>query len=212
MSGLPDFFASVTITGAQVRLEPLSERHLKDLTAAGAHPESWRWLPSEHHLPNTMKAFIDDANKLRIARKAVPFATIDLRSLTAVGSTRFHYLEPEQRRLEIGVTWLSPRFQRSNVNTEAKLLQLWYAFEILMCRRVEFKADEENLKSRNAILRLGAKEEGVFRKHMIYLDGRNRNSVYYSIVDDEWPQSKQLLLSRLGYEVSPQVASADCSS
>lgn len=210
MSDVPDFFASVTLKGTQVRLEPLSQIHLQDLAAAGAYPEIWHWLPSEHYLPNTMEKFIDDADKLRKARKAVPFATIDISTAKAIGSTRFHYLEPEQRRLEIGVTWISPHFQRSNVNTEAKLLQLWYAFEVLHCRRVEFKADAENLKSHNAILRLGAKEEGLFRKHMIYPDGRNRNSAYYSIIDNEWPQSKQFLLSRIGYRVSPQIVSPQC--
>ncbi len=202
----PDYFASVTLTGEHVRLEPLSDQHLLDLTAAGAHPEIWRWLPTEHHVPGSMSAFINEALSQRARQKAVPFATIDMDSCAAIGSTRFHYIEPEQRRLEIGVTWISPDFQRSHANTEAKLLQLWYAFEILGCRRVEFKADAENVKSRNAILRLGAKEEGVFRKHMIYPDGRNRDSVYFSIVDDEWPQSKALLLARLGYDVRPRFA------
>ncbi len=209
MSDGPDFFASVTLVGTRVRLEPLGQVHLQDLAAAGAYQEIWRWLPSEHYLPDTMNKFIDDANKLRLARKAVPFATVEISTAKAVGSTRFHYVEPEQRRLEIGVTWLSPNFQRSNVNTEAKLLQLWYAFEVLRCRRVEFKADAENLKSRDAILRLGAKEEGLFRKHMIYPDGRNRDSAYFSIIDDEWLKSKQFLLSRLGYSVAPQVISLE---
>jgi RimJ/RimL family protein N-acetyltransferase len=208
----PDFFSKVTLTGAQVQLEPLSHAHLNDLAAAGAYPEIWQWLPSEHYRPNTMKAFIDEAEQQSLARKAVPFATIDLPSHAAVGSTRFHFIEPAQRRLEIGVTWISPRFQRSRVNTEAKLLQLWYAFEVLNCRRVEFKADVENEKSRKAIIRLGAAEEGLFRKHMIYPDGRSRDSAYYAIIDDDWPRSKAFLLSRLGYEVSPKWALSRCSS
>lgn len=107
------------------------------------------------------------------------------------------------------MTWISPAFQRSHVNTEAKLLQLWYAFEVLGCRRVELKADSENFKSRRAILRLGAKEEGLFRKHMIYPDGRNRDNIYFSIIDDDWKNSRRLLQERLGYEFAPAFAICD---
>ena len=156
-----------------------------------------------------MRPFIDSALALYAARTAVPFATIDVASGTAVGSTRFHHIEPEQRRLEIGVTWIAPAFQRSHVNTEAKLLQLWYAFEVLGCRRVELKADSENFKSRRAILRLGAKEEGLFRKHMIYPDGRNRDNIYFSIIDDDWKNSRRLLQERLGYEFTPAFTVCD---
>jgi RimJ/RimL family protein N-acetyltransferase len=152
-----------------------------------------------------MASFIDSAISQHERELAVPFATVDEEISKAVGSTRFHCIEPTQRRLEIGVTWISPDYQRSHVNTEAKFLQLWYAFEVLDCRRVEFKADAENLKSRKAILRLGAKEEGYFRKHMIYPDGRNRDSVYFSILNDEWESRKMGLLDRLGYEVRPSV-------
>jgi RimJ/RimL family protein N-acetyltransferase len=162
-----DYFARVVLIGTRVRLEPLSQRHLEELATAGAQAEIWHWLPTDHHSTGSMASFISGALSQYAQRKAVPFATIDAKSSTAVGSTRYHYIEPEQRRLEIGVTWVSPRFQHSHINTEAKLLQLWYAFEVLGCRRVEFKADAENVKSRNAILRLGAKEEGYFRKHMI---------------------------------------------
>jgi N-acetyltransferase len=200
-----DYFAGVTLVGPRVRLELLSQSHCDALSEAGAEPAIWRWLPTEHHAPGTMRSFIDDAVALHTRRAVVPFATIDLASGSAVGSTRFHYIDPVQRRLEIGVTWIAPAFQRSHVNTEAKFLQLWYAFEVLDCRRVEFKADSENTKSRRSIARLGAKEEGLFRKHMIYPDGRNRDSVYFSIIDDEWPHSKALLEARLGYKVDPTV-------
>jgi RimJ/RimL family protein N-acetyltransferase len=110
---------------------------------------------------------------------------------------------PEHRRLEIGVTWIGMAHQRSHINTEAKLLQLWYAIEILRYRRIELKADVENVKSRAAIARLGATEEGVFRKHMLYDDGRNRDNVYFSIIDDDWPTVRARLESRLGYRVMP---------
>jgi RimJ/RimL family protein N-acetyltransferase len=212
MSENANYFARVVLTGARVRLEPLGQRHAEDLSIAGAQPEVWRWLPTDHHGPGAMGSFISVALDQYSQHKAVPFATIDAITSTAVGSTRYHCIEPEQRRLEIGVTWISPAFQRSHVNTEAKLLQLWYAFEVLRCRRVEFKADAENMKSRNAILRLGATEEGYFRKHMIYPDGRNRDSVYFSILDDEWVACKAHLLSRLRYDVRPCVAESGDAS
>jgi N-acetyltransferase len=204
MKANANYFAKVTLKGERVRLEPLSERHLEDLSRSGSDAEIWKWLPREHHGPGAMASFVDSAVLQFRRSAAVPFATIDIASAKAVGSTRFHYVEPEQRRLEIGFTWIAPEFQRSYVNTETKFLQLWYAFEILKCRRVEFKADADNLKSRTAILRLGAKEEGYFRKHMLYPDGRNRDSVYYSIIDDEWPACKTLLQSRMGYAVNPE--------
>jgi N-acetyltransferase len=209
---MPDYFNQVTLTGARARLEPLSQKHLGDLSIAGAQGEIWPWLPSEHFAPGSMASFISGALSQYAQRKAIPFATIDMSCSVAVGSTRFHCIEPEHRRLEIGVTWISEKFQRSHINTEAKFLQLWYAFEVLRCRRVEFKADVENIKSRNAILRLGAKEEGYFRKHMIYPDGRNRDSVYFSLLDDEWPSSKASLLSRLGYDVQPRVSEIGATS
>jgi RimJ/RimL family protein N-acetyltransferase len=205
----PDYFARVVLVGERVRLEPLTRRHDNDLSVAGAQADIWRWLPTEHYTPGSMASFIDRAMSQYRQRKAVPFATIELEGSRAVGSTRFHYVEPEQRRLEIGVTWIASAYQRTHVNTEAKFLQLWYAFEILGCRRVEFKADAENTKSRQAILRLGAKEEGYFRKHMIYPDGRNRDSVYFSIIDDDWAKTRAALLCRLGYDVQPHVIESD---
>ncbi|MDZ4255501.1 MAG: GNAT family protein [Sulfuritalea sp.] len=203
-----DFFARVALQGKRVRLEPLTLRHVDDLAQAGADAAIWQWLPTAHDAPGTMETFIRAALAQQALRKAVPFATIDAASSSAVGSTRYHFIEPEQLRLEIGFTWVSSLFQRSHVNTEAKFLQLWYAFEVLGCRRVEFKADAENFKSRAAILRLGAKEEGLFRKHMIYPDGRNRDSVYFAMLDDEWADAKAFLLSRLAYDPEPRVIGA----
>jgi len=198
-----EFFETVLITGARVSLEPLAHRHLDDLAIAGADENIWRRLPSAHHLPGTMLAFIELALAARERRSALPFAVIDRPTKKAVGSTRYHHIETEHRRLEIGVTWIGTAFQRSYINTEAKLLQLWYAFELLKCRRVEFKADVDNSKSRVAILRLGAVQEGIFRKHMLYSDGRNRDNVYFSIVDVEWPQVRAGLEAKLGYPVVP---------
>ncbi len=198
-----DCFTPVLVTGARVALEPLGLNHLDDLAAAGADAAIWRWLPSAHHRPGTMRAFIDSAMIAHQNRTALPFATIDLASQKAVGSTRYHHIVPEHRRLEIGVTWIGTVHQRSHVNTEAKLLQLWYAIEVLRYRRIELKADVENMKSRAAIARLGATEEGVFRKHMLYDDGRNRDNVYFSIIDDDWPAVRARLEARLGYRVTP---------
>jgi len=200
-----DFFKPVVITGKRVALEPLSIRHLDDLSAAGADESIWRWLPSAHYLPGTMAEFIDSALTAHAQRSALPFAIIDLEMKRAVGSTRYHHVVAEHRRLEIGVTWIGIAFQRSHINTEAKLLQLWYAFEVLLCRRVELKADIDNVRSRAAILRLGAMEEGIFRKHMLYSDGRNRDNVYFSIVDDEWPRIRARLEDKLGYPVQPTI-------
>jgi N-acetyltransferase len=198
-----DFFKPVLIKGKRVSLEPLALRHLQDLSAAGADASIWRWLPTMHHLPGSMPAFIEQALAAQERRIALPFAIVDRESTKAVGSTRYHHVDTEHRRLEIGVTWIATAFQRSYVNTETKLLQLWYAFDVLQCRRVELKADVENEKSRDAILRLGATQEGIFRKHMLYADGRNRDNVYFSIVDDDWAAVRARLEAKLGYPVGP---------
>ncbi len=178
-------------------------QYLDDLTVAGNDATLWRWLPTAHYRPGSMSAFIKSGMHAQAKRLALCFAIMDAATGKAVGSTRYHHIDVEHRRLEIGVTWIGPAYQRSYVNTETKLIQLWYAFEILNCRRVELKADVENLKSRTAILRLGATEEGRFRKHMLYPDGRNRDNVYYSIIDDEWKQIREGLERKLGYAVSP---------
>jgi N-acetyltransferase len=198
-----DFFAPVRITGKHVALEPLSMRHVADLAVAGADEAIWRWLPTAHHQPGSMRSFVESALAAQERRAALPFATIDLLSGQAVGSTRYHHIDPEHRRLEIGVTWIGPSHQRSHINTEAKLLQFWYAIDVLKCRRVELKADVDNAKSRAAILRLGALEEGIFRKHMLYADGRNRDNVYFSVIDDDWPAVRARLEGKLGYAVVP---------
>jgi RimJ/RimL family protein N-acetyltransferase len=198
-----NYFKPVRIKGTRVSLEPISLSHLDDLAAAGADQSIWQWLPSAHHLPGSMRVFIEQALAAQERESALVFATVDEVTKKVVGSTRFHHIDVEHRRLEIGVTWIGTAFQRSYVNTEAKLLQLWYAFEVLMCRRVELKADVDNKKSRAAILRLGATHEGIFRKHMLYSDGRNRDNAYFSIIDDEWPQVRAQVESKLGYPVVP---------
>ena len=128
----------------------------------------------------------------------MPFATVERNSKKIVGSTRFMNIDAMNRHVEIGSTWIAPPWQRTAVNTEAKYLMLRHAFETWKCMRVEFKTDLMNERSRRAILRLGAKEEGTFRKHMVTWSGRIRDSVYFSIIDTEWPEVKARLEAKLG--------------
>jgi RimJ/RimL family protein N-acetyltransferase len=180
----------VTLHGRHVRLEPLSAAHLADLADAGADPEIWRWYATTHDKPEAMASFIRTALELQQSGSALPFATIDRATGRAVGSSRFANVSRVDRRAEIGWTWLNPGYQRTAANTEAKYLMLTHAFEELGCIRVEFKTDMLNAKSRAALLRIGAREEGVFRNHMLCWDGRVRHSVYYSIIESEWPNVK----------------------
>lgn len=187
----------VTLDGQHVRLEPLGLRHHADLAEAGADAAIWTWLPSAHTTPRAMTDFIVAALALQERGDALPFALIERAGGRAIGSTRYHYIEMWHRRLEIGVTWITPRFQRTAINTEAKYLLLRHAFETLGCQRVEFKADANNSRSCQSIRRLGAVQEGVFRKHMRYPDGRIRHSVYFSIIDEDWPIVKRSLEEKL---------------
>jgi N-acetyltransferase len=144
-----------------------------------------------------MKKYIDTAIREQAEGKSLPFAIIDTASSKAIGSTRFGNIDLAHRRVEIGWTWIARRWQRTGANTETKLLLLTHAFEKLGCIRVEFKTDSINNQSRNALLRIGAKEEGVLRNHMIAPGGRIRHSVYYSIVDSEWKDVKRELEKKL---------------
>lgn len=146
---------------------------------------------------DTVGAYIDTALNERDAGSAIPFVTEDLTSGMVIGSTRFLRIDRQNRKLEIGYTWLSASWQRTHANTEAKFLMLRYAFEVMDCVRVQFTTDELNEKSRSAILRLGAVQEGVVRNERIMPNGRKRNSVRFSIIDDEWPQVRVALMQRL---------------
>jgi RimJ/RimL family protein N-acetyltransferase len=144
-----------------------------------------------------MRAFIEGALELQRSGSALPFATIHSASGRPIGSTRFGNIVPEHKRVEIGWTWITPPFQRTAVNTEAKYLMLRYAFEELGCNRVELKTDALNARSRAAILRIGAKEEGTLRSHMVNADGTLRDTVYFSVIAPEWPQVAENLLAKL---------------
>jgi N-acetyltransferase len=187
----------VTLQGEHVRLERLSLDHLEQLCEVGLEPELWRWTASQVLTSVDMRAYVETALKWQAEGTALPFATISEQTGRVVGSTRFANIDSENRHLEIGWTWIAPLWQRTAINTEAKYLMLRHAFEKLGCIRVEFKTDSLNEKSRRALLRIGAKEEGTFRNHMIVHGGRYRHSVYFSVIESEWPEVKARLEERL---------------
>lgn len=185
------------LEGAVVRLEPLARDHLDGLIAAGLDPELWRFTASEVRSPDEMRMYVEQALAEREAGTSLPFATVHRTTGTVIGSTRFGNIAADHRRCEIGWTWISRPWQRSAVNTEAKYLMLRHAFEQWQCIRVELKTSARNERSRRAILRIGATEEGTLRQHMINADGSLRDTVYFSILDREWPAVKARLESML---------------
>ncbi len=187
----------VTLLGKRVRLEPLTIEHLSPLCEAGQDAEIWRWFTAPLLTAEDMQRWIETALGNQSEGTALPFATIEQASGRAVGSTRFGNIDTANRRAEIGWTWLGLKWQRTPLNTEAKYLMLRHAFEVWGCIRVELKTDVLNERSRAAILRLGAKQEGILRKHMITATGRIRDSMYFSILDTEWPDVKARLEEKL---------------
>ncbi len=184
----------VTLEGTHVRLESMREAHADGLVAAGTGHGLFRYFPFSLESEAAMRAFVASSIE-GLARGAIlPFTTIDRASGRIVGSTSYLAIEPAHRRLEIGATWLTPSAQRSPVNSEAKLLQLSHCFEVLGCNRVEFKTDARNERSRAALARIGAHEEGTFRAHMVMPDGALRSSVYFSVIAAEWPAVKQRIV------------------
>jgi RimJ/RimL family protein N-acetyltransferase len=180
----------VTLEGKHVRLESMRLEHVAALWRVGAYEEIWRYIPYTIRSEDDMRSFIEAELRKQQAGLTLRFATIAKSSQQPVGSTSYLNIDRQHRRLEIGGTWITPAWQRSAVNTEAKYLQLSHAFETLGCIRVEFKTDSLNIKSRQALARIGAVEEGTFRNHMVMPDGRLRHSVYFSIIDSEWPAVK----------------------
>ena len=187
----------VTLEGDHVRLLPLTLGHLDALCVVGLDPELWRLIPSKADTPEEMRAYVELALDEQHRGVSLPFVTTLKQTGQVIGSTRYMNVDVKNRRLEIGCTWIGKPWQRSAVNTEAKLLMLKHAFEVLDCVRVELKTDLLNQQSRNAILRLGAKQEGIFRRHVLTWDGRMRDTVYFSILDDEWPTVRTGLEARL---------------
>ncbi len=183
----------VHLEGAKVSIIPLQMDHVDALWEAAKHPELWEAALSRLDSPEDVEAYVREALDLQNGGSAVPFSIVVKESGRIVGSTRFGNIEPAHKRVEIGWTWIVPAYQRSFVNTEAKFLMLSHAFEVWGCNRVEFKTDFKNMQSRNALQRIGAKEEGVMRRHMVRANGVIRDSVYYSIIAEEWPDAKERL-------------------
>ena len=183
----------VTLTGRRIRMEPLDERHLDDLARVAFDDAVWRWTIAQPINDDRLRSWFDQARANAEATIEVPFATIDLVSERAIGSSRYMTIAPEHRRLEIGWTWIGTGFQRTGANREAKLLQLAHAFETLGAERVEFKTHARNVQSRTALLGIGATFEGVLRHHTIMPDGSNRDSAFYGVIAPEWPTVKARL-------------------
>src|SRR5271163_664571 len=183
------------LEGGVVRLEPLERGHESALwDVARDHAEDiFRWISYRMHTPEDFHQFVEAALAEQGRKESVVFVTVERSSRRIIGSTRFMNIDFKHRRVEIGSTWIAPAWQRTAVNTEAKYLMLRHAFEVWKCFRVELKTDALNQKSRNAILRIGAKEEGTLRRHVLTWTGRVRDSVYFSIIDSEWPEVKQRL-------------------
>jgi RimJ/RimL family protein N-acetyltransferase len=194
----------ITLTGRVVRLEPLSETHVPDLTRAGQDEAIWRFMPyGRLKTEAEMRQWVLNLLERQAAGTDLPFAVIQLDSEQAVGATRFMEIHPQHRNLEIGGTWYAPAAQRTAVNTESKYLLLRYAFDVLNYVRVQFKADLRNERSQTAIARLGAVREGVLRHTLIMPDGYLRSSVYFSILAEEWPAVKAGLEAKLGLTPPP---------
>ena len=191
--------APITLEGNLIRLEPIRREHASFFyeVAREALDDLFRWFPWSMRTIEDFSRYIDQVLVEQNAGLSIGFATVIKQSGQIVGSTRYMNIDEPNRHLEIRSTWIIPKWQRTAVNTEAKYLMLRHAFEERKCLRVELKTDALNHRSRTGILRLGAKEEGTFRKHIVVWDGRVRDSVYYSILDSEWPHIKLTLEQRL---------------
>jgi RimJ/RimL family protein N-acetyltransferase len=189
----------ISLAGKHVRLEPLRPEHALLLwgIAKDHLDDLFRWIPYRLQTLEDFEALNRQVLEEQERGLSVPFATFECSSNRIVGTTRYMNMDLPNRKVEIGSTWVAPRWQRTVINTEAKYLMLRHAFETWKCLRVELKTDSQNQRSRQAILRLGAKEEGTLRKHMLTWTGRQRDSVYFSILDTEWPEVKSELERKL---------------
>ncbi len=190
-------FDKILLEGCHVRLEPLSEKHLEGMCEAVADGELWKLFFTSVPHPKDIETFYDVANQVHTSGQGLAFATIDRKTNQIVGSTRFMNANMLHKRVEIGFTFIRSSFQKTKINTEAKLLMLAHAFETINVNRVEFLTDYLNTTSRNAILRLGAKQEGILRSHVVMSNGRIRDSVLFSILAHEWAGIKQGLEYKL---------------
>ncbi len=187
----------VTLDGDHVRLVPLELDHLDELWEVAREESLWRWIPYPVRTRDDLRDYIQTALDGRAAGTSLPFATIERSSGRPIGSSRFGNIAPADYRAEIGWTWVGVAWQRTAVNSEAKLLMLDHAFTTWQCHRVEFKTDSLNEQSRAGLMGIGATFEGIFRNHMVTDTGRLRHSAWYSITDDEWPEVRRRLVARI---------------
>jgi N-acetyltransferase len=192
------------LVGKKMQLRPLLATDAAALVQAAADGELWNLRFTVVPSAQTVDAYIETALAGQAAGTVMPFVMETLQPQQVIGCTRFWKIDRTNRNLEIGHTWISASWQRTSVNTEAKLLMLRYAFEQLKCVRVQFTTDEINEKSRKAILRLGAQQEGIIRNERIMPDGRIRNAVRFSIIADEWPEVKRSLEEKLAQGQGPR--------
>lgn len=194
--------APIVLTGRFVRLEPLSVEHAGGLWVVN-EADTWTYLPyGQVDSPEKMTAWVGEMLRRRDQGTDMPFAIVSLKTNQPIGATRYMTIDQANRSLEIGGSWLGAVWRRTGANTEAKYLLLRHAFELLGCLRVQFRTDLRNLRSQRAIERLGAVREAVFRKYSIMPDGHQRSSVFYSIIDDEWPAVRARLQALLEGHVS----------
>lgn len=187
-----------TLSNDIVTLQPLTQQHLSAFYNAGAFAEIWQWsLPNKCTSLASTKDWLIYSEEMTAQGLHVPFAIIDNASGNLVGSTRFCSINAADKNVEIGFTFITPAFQQTAINSNAKLLLLTYAFETLGAIRVEFKVHEKNKKSRKAVARLGASFEGILRNHRILSDGSYRNTVIFSIIGSEWPKVKTALINKM---------------
>ncbi len=187
----------VVLEGEHVRLEPMTAEHLPALSRIAFDADLWRWVPAPMRTEDDLRAYVDAALALHRAGTAMPWVTREKSSNRIVGCTRFSDIQPAHRTLELGGTWLIRECQGTGLNVEAKYLQLQYAFESMGAMRVALKTHHNNLRSQAAMRALGAKEEGTFRNHMIMPDGSIRHSVWFSVIREEWPETKTHLERRM---------------
>jgi RimJ/RimL family protein N-acetyltransferase len=199
-TGAPQSETVITLEGSVIRLEPIRCEHAQLFwhAAKDALDNIFQWIPYRMKTAEDFEHLVEKALGEQERGESVVFATVERGSGQLIGSTRFMNIDRANRRVEIGSTWIAPAWQRTAVNTETKYLMLRHAFEVWQCMRVELKTDALNQRSRNAILRIGAKEEGILRKHLITWTGRVRDTVYFSILDTEWPEVKTVLEAMRG--------------
>ncbi len=191
MSELP------VLEGTRVRLEPMTREHLPGLEKIAFDDRIWHYMPVTMKTPEDLREWLEKALRLKEAGTSLPWVTVLKAENRVIGSTRFSDLDRIHETAELGHTWLAPEFHGAGLNAEAKLLQLTYAFEELKLRRVALKTHHENVQSQKAMLKIGAVEEGRFRNHFIMPDGSQRHSIWFSIIREDWPQTKSRLEARV---------------